>query len=180
MTAGLPSAPGVKRDDVLKKRRLGHHDVLDSLAWDRLGKEADEVAGMACLEGHADFALRLEPADARSVAGARIDDDERPLLVIDADTLRRRDAGENVVHRARQLASIHDELSAELENVRGGLGGVLLVLLAPLLHNVEEKNPALPGVDPIGPCLQRGISKLHQGKRWRLRLGWHFLVGQSG
>ena len=73
---------GVKGDDALEKRRLGHHDVLDRLARDRLGQEADEVAGMACLEGHADFALRLEPADARSVTGARIDDDEGPLLVV--------------------------------------------------------------------------------------------------
>ena len=162
-----------------RSRNAASASTMSSIVWPghRLGQEADEVAGMAGLEGHADFALRLEAADARAVAGARIDDDEWPLLVIDSDTLRRRDAGENVVHRARQLAPVHDEFGAELQNVRGGLGGVLLVLLAPLLHDVEEKDAALPSIDPIGPRLQRGISKLHQGKRRRLRLGRGFLIG---
>ena len=68
-------------------------DVLNGLTRDGLGQEADEVAGMAGLKGHADLALRLEAADAGAVAGAWIDDDERPLLVIDLDALRRSDRG---------------------------------------------------------------------------------------
>ena len=85
------------------------------------------------------------------------------FLSLISDALRRRDAGENVVHRARQLAAVHDELGTELEDVRGWLGGLLLVLLAPLLHDVEEKDAALPGVDPIGPRVQHGVSEWRQG-----------------
>ena len=42
------------------------------------------MAGLKC---HADLALGLEPADPGSVTSTRIDDDERPLLVIDLDAL---------------------------------------------------------------------------------------------
>ena len=130
---------------------------------------------MAGLKGDADLALRLEAANAGSMAGARIDDDEGPLLLIDLDAFRRRDAGQNVVDRTRKLAPVHDELGAEFENVRGWLGGVLLVLLAPLLHDVEEKDPALPGIDPIRPRIQRGIPPGDRGK-WRLPAAWWRLV----
>ena len=41
--------------------------------------EADEVAGMAGLHRHADLTVGLEAADARPVAGTRIDDDEGRL-----------------------------------------------------------------------------------------------------
>ena len=112
------------------------------------------------MKGHADLAVRLEAADAGAVAGARIDDDERPLSRIDLDALRRDDAHQNVVHRPRQLAAVHDELGAEFENVGGGLCGVLLVLLAPLLHDVEEEHPTLPSIEPIRPGVQYGISPM--------------------
>ena len=76
--AGLAVGLGMQRDDLFEKDRLGARDVLDRLAGHRLGQEADEVAGMAGLERDADLAVGLEAADAGAVAGARIDDDERP------------------------------------------------------------------------------------------------------
>ena len=174
---GLAVGFGVERDDALEKRGLCCHDVLNGLTRDRLGQKADEVAGMARLEGDADLALRLEAANAGTVAGAWIDDDEGPLLLIDVHAFRRRDAGQHVVDRTRKLAPVHHELGAEFENVRGWLGGVLLVLLAPLLQDVEEKNPALPGIDPIRPGIQCRIPPGDRGK-WRcLRLGWGLLNG---
>ena len=94
---------GMQRDHPLEEGRLGVDDVLDRLPRHGLGQEADEIAGMPGLEGDADLALRLEPADARSMAGARIDDDERPLARIDLDAGRRRDAHEHVVHRTCSL-----------------------------------------------------------------------------
>ena len=71
---------GVQLDHPLEERGLGRHDVLDRLARHRLGQEADEVAGMPGAHGDADLAVGLEAADPRAVAGARVDDDERPLL----------------------------------------------------------------------------------------------------
>ena len=101
MTAGLPLASGLKGDDALQERRLRHDNVLDGLTSDRLGQEADEVAGVAGLKRHADLALGLEATDAGTVPRARIEDDEGPLLIVDLNALRRDDAGQEVVHRTR-------------------------------------------------------------------------------
>ena len=75
--ARLAVGLGMQRDDLLEEDRLGARDVLDGLARHRLRQEADEIAGMAGLHRDADFAVGLEAADARAMAGARIDDDER-------------------------------------------------------------------------------------------------------
>ena len=58
MTAGLPSASRMERDHALEEGGLRARDVLDRLPGHGLGQEADEVAGMTCLEGNADLALR--------------------------------------------------------------------------------------------------------------------------
>ena len=68
----------MQRDDLFEEDRLGAGDVLDGLARHRIGQEADEITGMSGLERDADFAVGLEAADAGTVPGARIDDDERP------------------------------------------------------------------------------------------------------
>ena len=72
------------RRDVLDEDRLGAADILDRLSRHRLRQEADEVAGMAGRQRDADLAVLLHAADARAVAGARIDDDDRRLGRIDA------------------------------------------------------------------------------------------------
>ena len=81
--AGLAFCLGMQRDDAFQEHRLGVHDVFDGLARHRVGRETDEVAGMAGMHGHADFAVGLEAADARPVPGARIDHHERPLQRIE-------------------------------------------------------------------------------------------------
>ena len=133
-------------------------DILDRLPGHGIGQEADEVAGMTCLEGNADLALRLEAADAGPVAGARIDDDEWTLARIDLDTLGRHDAYQGIVHRPWQLAAIHDELAAELQHMRRGLCGMLLIALAALLEDVQKEQSALARIDPIGPCVPEQVS----------------------
>ena len=79
---------GVPLGHPLEERRLGLHHVLDRLPGHRLRQEADEIAGMAGRHRHADLAVGLEAADPRAVAGARIDDHERPLALVDRDALR--------------------------------------------------------------------------------------------
>ena len=100
----------MQRDDLLQEDRLGARDVPEGLARHRLGQEADEVAGMAGLEGHADLAVGLEAADAGAVPGARIDDDEGAARRIDLDALRRDDAHEGIVDRPLERAAVDDEL----------------------------------------------------------------------
>ena len=60
----------------LQERGFGGADILDRLAGHGLGQEADEVAGMASRQRHADLAFLLHAADAGTVSGPRIDDNE--------------------------------------------------------------------------------------------------------
>src|SRR5262245_25814336 len=163
----------MKREDTFKNCRLSGDDVLYGLTWDRVGQETDEIRGMARLEGHTNLAVGFESADAGSMAGARVDDHEGPLLVIDLDALRRDNAGQNVVHRARQLAPVHDELGAEFEYMRRGLSRMLLVLLTPLLHDIDEQDTPLPRIDPVGPRSKRGVPKESGGKGCCFQFGWY-------
>ena len=71
--AGLALRLGMRRNHLLKEDGLRQADVFNSLAGHRFGEKADKVAGMPRLHGHADFAVRLEAADAGTVAGAGID-----------------------------------------------------------------------------------------------------------
>ena len=59
MTAGLPSACGCSA--ITRSRNAASARAMSSMVWPGtgLGQEADEVAGMARLEGDADLALRL-------------------------------------------------------------------------------------------------------------------------
>ncbi len=70
-------------DHLLEEGGLGLHHVLDRLAGHGLGQEAHEVAGMAGPERHPDLAVGLEAADPGPVPGARVDDHEGPLLLVD-------------------------------------------------------------------------------------------------
>ena len=74
ITQGLPSASGCSVDDLFKEDRLCARDILDGLARHWFRQEADEIAGMTGLERDADLAVGFEPADARAMPCARIDD----------------------------------------------------------------------------------------------------------
>ena len=85
ITTGLPSASGCSSATRSRNAGLGAQHVLDRLAGHRVGQEADEVAGVAGPQRHADLAVGLEAADAGPVAGARVDDHEGPLPRVDRD-----------------------------------------------------------------------------------------------
>ena len=87
---------GMQGDHFFQKDGLGLDDVLDGLARHGLWQKADEIAGVAGFERHADLAVGLEAADPGSVPGARIDHDEPPDGIED-DPIRRQDTGENIV-----------------------------------------------------------------------------------
>ena len=59
------------RRHLLDEDRLSAADILDRLARHRLRQEADEVAGVAGRQSHADLAVLLHPANAGPMAGAR-------------------------------------------------------------------------------------------------------------
>ncbi len=63
----------------LEESDLPLDDVEELLPGCRNRTEADEVDRMARIEGVADLALRLEPADARPLASSRIDHHDWPF-----------------------------------------------------------------------------------------------------
>ena len=93
---------GVPLRDLLQEDRLGAADVFDRLPRNRLRQEADEIDRVAGAQRHADFALGLHAADPGSVAGARVDDDDRRLRRIDCHIRGRNDAHQRVIDRPLQ------------------------------------------------------------------------------
>ena len=147
--AGFAVGLGMQRRDLLDEDRFGAGDVLDGLARHRVRQEADEVAGMPGLHGDADLAFGLEAADARTVAGARIDNDERPQCLVDLHARGRLDPRQQVIHRPFERTAVHDEFGIVVEHVRNGFRHVLTILVAALTHHVPEQDAALRGVDRV-------------------------------
>src|SRR5262249_33368363 len=96
----------MQRTHLSQKYRFGSRDVLDGLARHRVREKADEITGMSRFECHADLAVGLEAADAGTVPGTRIDDDERPARRIDFDTRRRNDSHEAIIDRAIERSAV--------------------------------------------------------------------------
>ena len=145
--------------------RLGARDAFDRLSWHRFRQEADEVAGMARLHGDPDLAVGLEAADAGSVTGTGIDNDEWPALEIDLHTLRRDDAHQRVVDRLFQLAAVDDQFRRVAQDVRRGLGDVFAILFAALAHDVQEQHTALARIDHV---FDRRGDDPRQGATWQV------------
>jgi hypothetical protein len=120
-------------DHALEEHALCMGDVFDCLTGLGFGEEADEVARMTCVEGYPNLALRLEAADARSMASARIDDDEGALAPITLYFRRRHDLYQYVVHWPLKFASVHYKFACEFQDMRSLFCGMLKIALAPLL-----------------------------------------------
>src|SRR3954454_6810758 len=136
-------------DDLLDEQGLCARDTLDGLSWHRFRQEAYEIAGMTRFHRDADFAVRLESADSRTMPGARIDHDERPPVEINFDVFGRNDAHKRIIDRLIELAAIDDQLGGILQNMRRGLSSVFPVLIAAPPHNVQEQHRSLSGVDQV-------------------------------
>ena len=139
----------MQRGDFFEEHGFSTGDIFDGLARHRIGQEADEITGMSGLERDADFAVRLEAADARAMPGSRIDDDERPALGINLDALRRYHPGQNVVDRSLEGAAVEDQFDVIVQDVRRRLGKMFAILVAALPHDVEEQDAALRRVDHV-------------------------------
>jgi hypothetical protein len=130
--------------------RFRAHDVGKRLAGLRLRAEDDEIDGMAVAQRDADLAVGLEAADARAVAGARIDDHVGPLPVHHLDAVRRKDLQQHLVCRPRQRLAVHGDFVIVDEHRRRAGRFVRDVLLGPLAQNVESEREALRRVGRIG------------------------------
>ena len=141
-------------------------DVEQRLPGLGIAKEDDEIDGMARAQRHADLRVVLEAADARAVAGARIDDHVRAARRIDHHAFGRHDADQRVVDRPRQRAAVDDGLVVEVQHGRLSCVHVLDVLVAALAQRVPEQDRALRAVDrvvvPVRPQPRRRRRITHQ------------------
>ena len=133
----------------LEEARLRAHYRLDRLAGHRVGEETHEIAGVSRFQSNADLAVRFEAPDARTVARARIEHDERTARIVRPDVVGCDNPNEAVVDRTRKLAAVDDDLDVVVKNVRRRLGQMRLVLIAALAQRVPKQNCALAGIDPI-------------------------------
>ncbi len=139
----------MKSYDFLEKHGFGSRDVLNRLARHGVRQESDEVAGMAGLDCDADFAIGLEAANAGSVSGARVHDNEGAASRIYRGPGRRNDPHEYIIDGARERATIGDEFGLIFEHMRNRLGEVFAILISALTHHVQIQHAAFGGVDPI-------------------------------
>lgn len=168
----------VSGDDGLQEARLGVGDVEDGLAGHRIGQEADEVGRVPRLHRNADLTVGLEAADAGSMPGSGIDDNERALGGVDHHVVGGDDAREKVVDRPGELAAVRHEFGCVVQYVRCRVGGVLLVLGRAPAHHVEEQDRTLPCVGQVfggGGCGRqtRGLALGHGGSLWFRAAGGH-------
>src|SRR5262249_11956400 len=147
------------------------------LAGHGIRKEADEIAGMPCLERHADFAVGLEPANPGAMPGARVDDDERPARGVEFDSPGRNHSHETVVDRPIERPAVEHELHVVGEYVGNRLGEVLAILIAALAHDIPEQHAALRRIDHIFHDWPKYAERCRKcaDRRWARLARWHWL-----
>ena len=104
---------------------------------------------MPGLERDADLAVGLEAADARAVACARVNYNERPALWVNFDPYRGHNPREDVVHWPIEIAAVHHEFHLVIEHVRSGLGQLFAICVAALTHHIPKQDGSLRRVDHV-------------------------------
>src|SRR5271166_5280176 len=90
--------------------------------------------------------------------GPRVNNDERSLLRVGWNIIRRKDADEAVIHGSRERGPQDHGLICEAQDVRDNLLEMLEILIAAFAHHVRVKPTALP--------------KIHQVLRGRVSRVW--------
>jgi len=132
--------------DLLEELGLGAGDVEQGLTLDRFGLEGDEVDRMAGAQRDTDLGVRLEAADAGAMAGARVDDHDRPPRRIHHRAIRRQDAQQRVIAGLRQVAAVDQQLMFELQQRRLAGAQVVEEHVAAFPHRVQRQQRTLPGI----------------------------------
>ena len=168
-------------DHALEEPHLSLDDVEELLAGCGRRPKADEIDRMTRIEGVADLAFRLESAYARPLAGPRVHHHDRPFSLIDCDAGRRDDARQRVVDRARQRATVYQQLMTEAQYRRHRPRRDLNLFVPALTQQVEKKDAALECVKQV---LRPGSNQLvgtraERELETRPVVGFAFDVGSS-
>ena len=114
------------------------------------GKEYDEIDRVALVHRNAHLAVALEAADARAVAGARVDHDHRrpghvdaivPAIIADFG-----DPEERVVGGTVEVACVEKGFVLEIQKRRHSTPLVLDHVVGALAQRIQEQNPAFKQV----------------------------------
>ena len=147
--AGLAVGLGMKLDDLLEEDRFGARNVLDRLARHRIGKKADEIAGMAGFEGDADLAVRLEAANPGPCPARGSTTTNGRSTGIDRHALGRNDARQDIVDGPLEGAAVDHKFGVVIEDMRSVLGQMLAILIAALPQHIPEQDAPLASIDQI-------------------------------
>src|SRR5262249_56909860 len=93
-------------------------------------------------EGVRVFADGIEPANARTMARARVDDDEGASGGIDSCAFWRNNADQAIIHWTLQCASIDYQLRLVIEHMRRSLGEMIPILIATMTLDIPEQERA--------------------------------------
>src|SRR5262245_1801945 len=100
----------MKACDMLDEPAQRCKDIAEGLAGARIGEKDHEIDGMPDMKGNTDLGLAFEASNARAMAGARINDNDRRLAginaVIPALVSDLNDAHQGVVGGRLELACI--------------------------------------------------------------------------
>ena len=132
--------------DELDEMRLRLADVRYRLARLRLWQKADEIARVPRSQRDADLAVMLHPADARTVPGARVEDNKWPLPWVDRNVGGRNDFYQCVIDGLWQRTSVDQKIEPEAQHMRGCSTALFKVVISPLPQNVQEEQGTLESV----------------------------------
>ena len=133
----------MKFSHALEEAHLSLDDVKELLAGFRRRAKTDEIDRMARVDRIADFTPRLESADARPLAGARVHHHDRAFARIGHDARRRKDARKCIVDWPGQRPSVHQDLMAEAQDRRHRARCDLDLFVAAPAQQIEEKHATL-------------------------------------
>jgi hypothetical protein len=156
---------GMELGHLLQEAGHGRLDIGQVLAGKGLGKEEDEIDGMAEVEGHADLGIHFRSADPRPVTGPGIDDDNGTLGLVHpaaketaAEAFVQKglvlpapfgDPHQGVIDRTLEMFGVEDNLEVEGQHRRLTAADVTDIVVAPLAQDVREEEGPLPDIHGV-------------------------------
>jgi len=136
--ARLPLGVRMAFDHLLDKTGLGLAHILDRLTGHRVRQKADEIAGMSRGERDPDLAVVLHPADPGAMSGARVEHDERSLVLVGGCASRRDYPHQPVIHRPGQRAAVEHQFGFKAQHIRRLAGVVFDAVVAALPQHIQQ------------------------------------------
>ena len=162
---------GMALNDLSHELAFGDANVGQRLSRLRLGTEDDKIDRMPVRKRDADLAVRLKPADPRSMSRARVDNHVRPQSRVRLNARRRPNLNEQVIYRSLELAAVDDGLVVINEHQLFAALHLLDGVVAHFAHDIEEQNSSLARIGEIFGELGRQIPRVDKLLRYRAPIG---------